>query len=967
MTANILVYPRPAIWLITFIHGILWGGVMSVVVSRLGSCFSAGTNCRLQTPILAVAALALVLIPSAAFAQQGITQQAGCSSTLAPPYNAFTPIIGGVAGATNSIVSVVGTINTAFLAPGAAFVGESPNPQPDQASGGAWGRMIGGRADTQGSTTFTGSISPGTNNTNGTGYLGPPGATGPGASGQIGCGSNIRQVYGGFQVGQDIARLNIGGNGGNLHVGVTGGYAEASAQDLGGSNFTGTFQVPFAGIYANYTRGNFTADILGRGDFYQMTLSAPDAVLNNQRLNAYGFTVSGSLNYRFDLPNSWFIEPSVTGVHSTVKVDTLNLAGGFGNFVNLLDVPPSTVAFSNFNSLLGRAGVRVGTSFTAGNFAWQPFATASVWHEFAGNASATYTAPPDPVGPNGSGSAVSGNLSTTRIGTYGQYSAGIAGQALDSPWLGYFRLDYKEGQNIEAWGFNAGLRYQFDPPNGAVPSGVFVKAAPRSAASYDWTGFYAGGFAGSAWGTTKWDFPATATSADPTIAGMIGGGTIGYNKQFGRWVVGAEGDVAFGNALGGQSCQDGINNIGITANCNDDVRLLVTTTARIGYTWLDDVLIYGKVGGAWIKNKLNASCNGDAAATFLSVPGCFSTNLLVDSNGVGGVQNLPLNDSRFGFTVGAGVEWAVSPAWSAKVEYDYLDFGSKSLTLPDTTALNLRESFNQVKVGLNYHFGAADQISAPAQMVKAQPAAPFNWTGAYAGAEIGDRLSSSAWMTTSTAHTTFPPGFPNSGPDVTTASQNFFSSAVQGGLYAGYNWQFSPRLLAGIEGDVALGSSGMTRAGIPGTYGNGLASVIGSVGTAPEAFDSSTVKLGWDGSVRGRVGFLATPTILVYGTAGVAFQDVSFGGSCAGVITLGVGGSCFFGPESQMFSAVRTGWTAGAGVEGVLTGNWLGKLEFRYSDFGRYSNTLFAGTGDDVTANIHVQTYKFLAGLGYKF
>jgi opacity protein-like surface antigen len=921
----------------------------------------------MQAPIFAVAALASALITSsAAFAQQGITQQAGCSSTLPAPYTAFTPIIGGVAGATNSLVSTVETINTAFLAPGGAFVTGSPDPKPDQTSGGVWERMIGGWADTQGSTTFTGSISPGKNVPNG----GFPG--GPGASGSIGCSSNIRQVYGGFQVGQDIARFNMGGMGENLHVGVTGGYVEASAQDLGGSNFAGTFQVPFAGIYANYTLGNFTADILGRSDFYQMTLSAPDATLSNQRLDAYGFTVSGSLSYRFDLPNSWFIEPSVTGIDSTVKVDSLNMPGGFGNPGSLLFIPPGTVTFSNIDSLLGRAGVRVGTNYTAGNFAWQPFATASVWHEFAGNVSATYTAPTDPVGGNvnGTGSAVSGSLSTTRIGTYGQYSAGVAGQALDSPWLGYVRLDYREGENIEGWGFNAGLRYQFDSLPRAAPSGVFVKAVPRNTAPYDWTGFYAGGFAGSAWGNTKWDFPDTATSADPRIAGMIGGATIGYNKQFGRWVVGAEGDVAFGNALGGQSCQEGINNIinntiTPTANCNDDARLLVTTTARVGYTWLDNILVYGKVGGAWIDNKLNVSCNGAVDAAFGSVPGCSATNPIVFNNVF--FQDLAVDDNRFGFTVGAGIEWALSPAWSAKVEYDYLDFGSRNLTLPDATAVNVRETFNEVKVGLNYHFGAADQISAPAQMpANVSSAAPFNWTGAYAGAGIGDRLSSSSWTTTSTAHTTFPPGSPDSGPDVTTASQNFFSSAFQGGLYAGYNWQFAPRLLAGIEGDVAWGSSSMTRAGIPGTYGNGLISQIGDVGTAPEATDSSTVKLGADGSIRGRVGFLAYPTILVYGTAGVAFQDVSFGGVCAPITTTGIGGACF-NPENQTVSAVRTGWTVGAGVEGVLTGNWLGKVEFRYSDFGRYDNTLFAGTGDDVTANVHVQTYKFLSGIGYKF
>ena len=110
-------------------------------------------------------------------------------------------------------------------------------------------------------TTSTGTFN-GTINSSGTGVAGVPNSL----TGQINCNSNIRLTYGGFQLGQDIARLNIGGSGGTLHVGVTAGYAESNAQDQGGSGFTGNFQVPFAGVYAAYTYGHFFADILGRAD-----------------------------------------------------------------------------------------------------------------------------------------------------------------------------------------------------------------------------------------------------------------------------------------------------------------------------------------------------------------------------------------------------------------------------------------------------------------------------------------------------------------------------------------------------------------------------------------------------------------------------------------------------------------------------------------------------------------------------
>jgi opacity protein-like surface antigen len=858
-------------------------------------------------------------------------------------YSPFSQIIGGVTGATNSIASVIGNIDTAFLAQGNAFVTGLPNAQPDQTSGGIWSRAIGGRVDTQATGTFSGSITPSV-------ALGLPGGTG-----QVNCNSNIRQDYSGYQVGGDLARLNIGGGGASLHIGWTGGYAEANAQDTGGSNFTGNFQVPFVGMYATYIAGNFFADILARGDFYQMSLTAPDAALQNQRLDALGFTVSSSAGYRIDLGSDWYIEPSVSAIRSTVKVDTLNMPGGFGSSNNPFFLPPGSVAFSNVESMLGRAGARVGTGFTAGNVAWQSFATVSIWHEFAGNSTATYTAPPYAL--NGDGNAVSGTLSNSRVGTYGQYSVGISGQVIDTPWLGYFRIDYKEGPNIEALGFNAGLRYQFDPTAraAAAPAGGLFKAPPRVAPAYDWTGLYIGGFAGSTWGVTHWNFPGVG-SANPAIAGALGGATLGYNKQIDRWVLGVEGDVGGTNANGGTSCVDGINNIGFlpAANCNNDVRVLATATARVGYTWLDRVLVFAKAGGAWTSNSLSASCNGDA--TFIASPpanGCLSTNTATAA------QNLTATDSRFGWTAGVGFEIGLTPNWSAKVEYDYLDFGSKNLTLPDTTPVNIKESFNEFKVGLNYRFGASGpEAASPVfanKLVKAPSAAPFNWTGVYAGVEVADQLSFANWNTTAL------PGCPICTVDPTTTPASFFSSSLQGGVYLGYNWQFAPRWVAGIEGDVADGaSSSMTRAGIPGTFGNGADT---GVGIEAEGSDSATVRFGWDSTFRGRLGFLAAPGILVYGTGGVAFQQVSVGAACDG----SANSWCFFGPKSQTFSAVRTGWTAGGGLEGVLAGNWLGKLEFRYADFGNYNNVFFAGTGDDVATSVHLHTYTFLAGIGYKF
>ena len=126
---------------------------------------------------------------------------------------------------------------------------------------------------------------------------------------------------------------------------------------------------------------------------------------------------------------------------------------------------------------------------------------------------------------------------------------------------------------------------------------------------------------------------------------------------------------------------------------------------------------------------------------------------------------------------------------------------------------------------------------------------------------------------------------------------------------------------------------------------------------------------GWDGSVRGKFGYLASPTVLVYGSGGVAFQQLSVGATCDG----GNGSWCGYtlniiGPQrSESASTVRAGWTVGGGLEAVLAGNWLGKLEFRYADFGQFDHAFFAGTADEVDTSVHLQTYTFLAGIGYKF
>src|SRR5262249_11934372 len=156
--------------------------------------------------LLSTVAVTSIVAASGASAQTLAPIPVGCSSTFDPATNAFSifqaPVVAGVVGATNSITSVIGTVNTAFLAQGSAFVANPEAQQADQTSGGVWSRVIGGRVNTGSTGTFNGSL----------GFELPGSSLGNGP-GTIGCKSDIRQDYGGFQLGQDLARLNFGGSG----------------------------------------------------------------------------------------------------------------------------------------------------------------------------------------------------------------------------------------------------------------------------------------------------------------------------------------------------------------------------------------------------------------------------------------------------------------------------------------------------------------------------------------------------------------------------------------------------------------------------------------------------------------------------------------------------------------------------------------------------------------------------------
>ncbi len=556
----------------------------------------------------------------------------------------------GTAAAGSEILSSSETSNSVFLTQNTALVGSPINPKPDSQGGGVWVRSVGGEVQYEGSPTLS------------SGGVSVPG-------GSVGCPSGFHQDFGGFQVGQDIAKLNF--MGWNIHAGPTAGYVGGSGNSTGGyaPAFSTSTQIPFVGAYVAASNGGFIADALFRMNWYENSLDSPGIGLNSQKLDAHGASVSVSLGYHWDVPTtSWFVEPSIGGVWSRTSIAPLNVVA-VGPAVD------GAILFNTIDSFIVRAGMRFGTTLRAGNVIYQPFVALSVWHEFDGNIQANLS------------NNEFATVSIPGIGTYGQYSFGASARVANTGWLGFARADYRNGDHIEGWSGTGGIRYQFSPDPGIYRAPVKAPVADRAP---DWTGFYVGFIAGADYGNTKMGFPGVG-DAGPQVAGALGGGTLGYNHQIGSWVLGIEGDAGWTNARGSVACTGAFAAFGVLSgtDCEDRADFLATATARLGYAW-GRALYYAKAGGAWTHETFTVTCNNTAG-----VPCIGPAGLLTRTSAA---------DDRAGWTIGYGIEFALTQNWSAKGEVNYIDFGNRNMTAADGTVLNAGMRITEGKIGVNYRF-----------------------------------------------------------------------------------------------------------------------------------------------------------------------------------------------------------------------------------------------------------------------
>jgi outer membrane immunogenic protein len=272
-----------------------------------------------------------------------------------------------------------------------------------------------------------------------------------------------------------------------------------------------------------------------------------------------------------------------------------------------------------------------------------------------------------------------------------------------------------------------------------APPPYYGRPLPPPPLMFTWTGCYLGGHFGGAFLNNNFtdllleDTAVPSTFGAPTTADLISrsnsfgsngflvGGQAGCDYQLPwRWVIGFEGNAAWANITGGQRLTGSATLLGIlpgantTVNSNGNLSLktdfIATATARLGYAvgFLGQGLIYAKGGAAWVGNRYEfdgQDATTSCAVVQLSPPQCTSFNPTVINP-----FSFNASETRLGWTVGVGVEWAVLRYWSIKGEYNFMDFGSHTVTFTDPLfggglSVNVKQQVNEVKLGINFRFG----------------------------------------------------------------------------------------------------------------------------------------------------------------------------------------------------------------------------------------------------------------------
>jgi outer membrane immunogenic protein len=242
-----------------------------------------------------------------------------------------------------------------------------------------------------------------------------------------------------------------------------------------------------------------------------------------------------------------------------------------------------------------------------------------------------------------------------------------------------------------------------------LPRKAPVLKAPVAEPVFTWTGFYIGAHGGYGWTKNKWNnffeetsgFTYPGPDASYDMDGFLAGGQIGFNWQTGNFVFGIEADASWTD-IKGKGSNDPIGvpaDAGIPScldfdysSCETKIKALGTITGRFGIA-ADRALFYTKAGAAWLNEEhtYRASNPVDPTDPFLNF-------------------RASKDKTRWGWTIGAGIEYAFIGNWSAKIEYNYMHFDAEKIAFnlaPPNSFVNgasVEHNFHAVKAGINYRF-----------------------------------------------------------------------------------------------------------------------------------------------------------------------------------------------------------------------------------------------------------------------
>jgi opacity protein-like surface antigen len=400
-------------------------------------------------------------------------------------------------------------------------------------------------------------------------------------------------------------------------------------------------------------------------------------------------------------------------------------------------------------------------------------------------------------------------------------------------------------------------------------------------------------------------------------------------------------DIKGSNGVSDSIVVPGIGSGSGSITLSENVKYLGSARARLGWLPASNVLLYGTAGLAW--ERLDRTRDLLEVAQLTGQP---TQSFIFSSRSP---------DDKFGWVAGVGAEVMLgSPNWIGRVEYLHYDLGQVAVAststraIPPTTEIATAgsQTIDLVRAGLSYKFGEPSNVASVPYANAPIVAPPSSWAGFYLGAHggygWGDSPSSLPLALvggTGTVDGTKPKGW------------------LAGGHF-GYNWQYN-RFVTGLEIDLSAadikGNSNATAFEIP----------FPVTGTGTAVIDE---KVKYLGTVRGRLGWLPTDSVLLYGTAGLAWERFEHGQTVSQTTAEGTETDRIVTPSD------RFGWVAGVGGEVMLgSSNWIGRLEYLHYDFGRINDTgsvIISAPGQNISAILtagHQTIDVVRAGASYKF